>query len=219
MYIPYQVKASAYKNLLRKYVNYKGMVNYRSMFRDRLFKNAKQQFKQQLARTTYGNRLKALLINAYNFYVMERIRQFYPLKKVIDIKRFFTSPFIPYRGKYISLNRLEKQILFKKFRDPLLHFVLVCGAKSCPPLKNSPYTAYGLNYQLRRQTKLFLNSKDGLYKIRNILKISKLFQWYKGDFGGSNRKILHFIKQYNKHYLPYHVKIKFLYYNWALNGW
>lgn len=217
--IPRMSEASAYRQLLEKYVDRRGMVNYRAMFRDPLFTTAKRHFRLHLSRKIYGIRLKTLLINAYNFYVMERIRQFYPIKKVISIKAFFNGSFILYRGKRISLNTLEKQILFKKFRDPLLHFVLVCGAKSCPPIYRRPYTSYHLSSQLRRQTRLFLRSRDGLRKGSSSIRVSKIFKWYKHDFGGSRRAIIRFINRFNKQHISLTSRINFLYYNWALNGW
>ncbi len=121
-----------YSRLLAKYVSTGGSVNYRSMFKDPVFMNTYHEFKLKLMSPGRGAKRNALLINAYNYFVLYRIKTFYPIASVTSRKNFFTGAFLPYMGRRISLNTLEKRILFKYFPDARLHFVLVCGAKMLP---------------------------------------------------------------------------------------
>ena len=72
-----------------------------------------------------------------------------------------------------------------KILDNRIHFALNCGAESCPPVLF--YTADNINVELNIATNNFVNSSEVKYdKSRNSLHISKIFHWYKGDFGGKS---------------------------------
>lgn len=211
---------NGYAALLEKYVDRRGGVHYAALIRDPLVELVYRRFQIALQRPEKGMKHKALLLNSYNFFVLYRVRKFYPLQRVTSVKDFFTARFIPYRGQKISLNHLEKRILFRLYPDPLLHFALTCAAKSCPPLRRQPYSGSGLQSQLARRARSFLRSKEGTCQRGLLLSVSRLFLWYKKDFGGNDRGIRRFLRQYSgipqKRLSLY--RIDFLDYNWSLNN-
>ena len=48
--------------------------------------------------------------------------------------------------------------------------------------------------------------------------MSKIFDWYGGDFAGSGGGVVPFINKYRKPPLPADAKVSFQEYNWSLNA-
>ena len=105
----------------------------------------------------------------------------------------------------------------KKFRmnilDNRIHFALNCGAQGCPPVLF--YEAKNIEKQLELATRSFLKKEVQFKPDENKVYVSKIFYWYKGDFGGKSG-ILKFLKKYNK--VPEKAKpsIVFREYDWTL---
>jgi len=114
--------------------------------------------------------------------------------------------------------------------DPRIHFALVCGAKSCPPIRI--FSTSNLNKGLHLAARLFCND-DSNVKIsekNRLVELSEIFKWYETDFGSNKFSMLSFLHQFleepkssslnqllltfNKH----DVHISYLPYNWDLNG-
>lgn len=77
--------------------------------------------------------------------------------------------------------------------DARVHFVLNCGAASCPPVLF--LTPENLESSLDMATKSFLGDQDNLEVVGNRVLLSKIFSWYMEDFaeGKGNRGILEWI--------------------------
>lgn len=77
--------------------------------------------------------------------------------------------------------------------DARVHFVLNCGAASCPPVLF--LTADNLESSLDMATKSFLGDRDNLEVVGNRVLLSKIFSWYMEDFaeGKGKRGILEWI--------------------------
>jgi len=164
-----------------------------------------------------GNSKKAYLINAYNLLVINQALENYPLASVLDVKGFFDGNKQNVGGKKLTLNQLEKGILLKEFNDARLHFVLVCGALGCPPITNFAYTPAKLEAQLDKQTKLALNDPTFLRVNGDKASLSKIFEWYTKDFGGSKSAVLSFINKYRDEAVPANAKVSYYEYDWTLN--
>lgn len=154
------------------------------------------------------------LINLYNTYTIKLILDNYPIKSIRKITSPWDKKIVPLFGKKVSLNYIEHSIIRKEFKEPRIHFALVCAAISCPPIRTEAYTANNLEIQLLDQEKIFLNNKDKNFIKENTLYLSKIFKWYGDDFNihGSLKKYLANYYKLNK------VKIKYNDYNWDLNG-
>ena len=165
----------------------------------------------------------AFYFNAYNANILWGVLQKYPVKSVRDIAPlfgFFTQSRITVSGEKMSFNHLEKDIIHG-FGEPRMHFALNCASASCPSLLDKAWTAASLNAELDKSAAAFLNANKYGVEVSNGGKtaaISKIFDWYAGDFGGAGAGVLAFINKYRKPPLPADVKVSVQDYNWSLNA-
>lgn len=159
---------------------------------------------------------KAFLINAYNILVIKGIVDNYPVEGPLKIDGFFDNKSFRFRGKMISLNQLEKEILYKKFPDPRLHFALVCAAKGCPKLGNFGFNGRTVEEQLEKQTLSVINDPEFVQLDGTGAKLSKIFEWYAADFGGKDQ-IIPFVQKYLYKKVKLSAKYSFYEYDWNLN--
>jgi len=166
-----------------------------------------------------GNEEKAFLLNVYNILVIKLVIKNYPLKSVMDIGGFFDKDIINFNGQDVSLNEIEKNILFKKFPDPRLHFVLVCAAIGCPEIINSAYLPMNLDDILDKRTKITLNNEHyiKINKKTKTVYISELFKWYKNDFIMEDISVIQYINFYRNLKIPEDYKVDYITYDWSLN--
>jgi len=160
---------------------------------------------------------QAFWINGYNLLVIDGIIKNYPIKSPLDKPGFFDKNKNEIGGTSITLNDIENKLLRKNFpKEARFHFVLVCGGLGCPPIINEAYTPYKLYEQLEQQTKLALNDPKFIQVNKNKVKISQIFEWYKGDFEHDG-KVTDFINKYKSEKLPEKVKVSYYPYDWTLN--
>ncbi len=194
-----------------------GLVDYRAVQQD----DKLDQFVQEIASFDYSGlekkQKKAYLINAYNLLVISQIIEKYPIASVQETGAFFEKESIVVAGKKFSLNKFEKEELLKPFGDARLHFVLVCGAKGCPPITNFAYTPEKLNEQLDTQTRKSLNDASFIKITDKQLNISKIFEWYASDFGSNKTTRINFINGYRNSRIPSSAKFKYIDYDWSIN--
>ncbi|WIA08629.1 hypothetical protein OEZ85_008058 [Tetradesmus obliquus] len=75
--------------------------------------------------------------------------------------------------------------------DPRIHFALVCGAKSCPPIKL--YSAATLEEGLAAAADTFCASDVEVDTAAKKVRLSKIFSWYFPDFGADKAARLRFL--------------------------
>lgn len=94
--------------------------------------------------------------------------------------------------------------------DPRIHFALNCGAKSCPPISFYDDESSKLEKQLTAAASGFCNSNDnlvvgvveaeeqreGVVVTTTTLRLSKIFLWYRPDFGKSEEDFLRRLEGY-----------------------
>jgi hypothetical protein len=159
----------------------------------------------------------AFYLNAYNAWILHEALAKYPTKSVKDtLFTFFLGNRIVVGGKKMSLNSLEKEVIRAKFKEPRVHFALNCASRSCPPLNPEPFGAGSLDVTLEKLAKSFVNSERGVRVSKGGVELSKIFDWYKDDFGGP-AGVLKFINQRRTEAIPADVKISYQEYNWNLN--
>lgn len=220
------IEHTIWDKLLKEHVNDQGMVDYKG------FKKDQEQLKKYLdliSNNAPGSKWSedeklAYWINAYNAYTVQLILDYYPLKSIKDIGSSIKIPFvntpwdkkfIKIGGKEMDLNNIEHGIVRKQFNEPRIHFALVCAAMSCPPLRNEAYTADKLDKQLDDQGRAFLNNPRVNEVSKDKASVSKILDWYGGDFK-KKMPIKDWINKYAKTNLQTN-NITFKDYNWALN--
>ena len=231
------VSDDAYAALLRTYVR-NGRVDYNGLRRD-----------SSLAR--YVHRLQsinpdslpdeharlAFWLNVYNANTLLLVCEHYPLNSIKDIRDSangkqtnrtpWEKPIVVTRGNRLSLNDVEEYFVRMRFQDPRVHFALVCAARGCPPLRAEPYRGDMINAQLDEQTRNYLqDTSENSFDIRtHAASLSKIFEWYPNDFGGTNEGILRFIAQFVPDAVarairenPFAWSVAFKEYDWRLNS-
>jgi hypothetical protein len=184
--VPAGIKSGAYDRLLKKYVNGQGLVAYGKWKGNAEDLKALDDYVAQFAATgnaASGNERHASLVNAYNAFVLQWILQNYPTESIWALKGSFKERRHKLAGTNVSLNDIENDMLRPEF-GWRAHAVLVCAARSCPPLQQSVYNASALDDQVARAYRTWLGRPDlNEFLIdKNEANVSNIFKWFKGDF-------------------------------------
>jgi hypothetical protein len=215
-----------FDRLLKKYVNEQGLVNYGEWKKNQPDRSTLDNYLKQFATTidspAQGNEKAAAFVNAYNAFMLQWILSNYPTESVWSLKDTFTTKRNEISGRKVSLDDIEHGAL-----RPLIgyraHAVLVCAARSCPPLQRFAYAAGKFEEQDDQAFRAWLAREDLNKFLPNEKKveISSVFKWFKSDFdkAGGVRQIL-------GRYAPASVRefaasgkhaVKYLPYDWGLN--
>lgn len=221
---------SEYRNLLEKYVDDNGNVDYIGLKKN---EDVLDSYINKLADAPYKELARyeqlALLINAYNAYTLKLILQNPRIRSIKDIpadrrwedKRWVIS------GEKINLLNLEHKKIRDVFDEPRIHFALVCASKGCPKLRKEPYTGSELNQQLNDQAIEFFSQENNfeLNNEKNIVYLSEILDWYKFDFAENEKGVVlystRYIDEKESNYINKNINtinIKYIPYDWKLNG-
>lgn len=208
-----------YKEVLVNHVS-NGVVDYSGLAKNvNLRKQVKKTLKATDLSSLAGSEKKAYLINTYNFLVLDAVAEKFPVTSVLKINGFFERNQHTIGEKSYTLNELEKEVLFKEFPDPQLHFALVCGAVGCPPLASNLFTSAHLESELKHITRRALHTKMLVnidLKEKKVV-LSKLFEWYESDFTKEG-SVIDYINTYRVEQIPSGLTLQYAPYNWDLNG-
>lgn len=187
------------------------VLDYNNLEGDMKFKKLLEEINQVEIKKISGDELKAFWINTYNIGAVKMVVDNYPIESIKDVGSIFKSVWnkdiIQIEDKAYSLDYIENKIL-RKNGDELIHFAIVCASISCPDLKMSAYRGENLDNQLLSQKLKFIKNRNkGVYIEGNTVYISKIFKWYKKDFGN--------IKEYID--ISEDKKIRYIDYDWRLN--
>lgn len=157
-------------------------------------------------------------INAYNLTVIKSVVENYPIKSPLNKAGFFDRIKHNVGGKSITLNDMEHKMLRAVFpKEARFHFVLVCAGLGCPPIISSAYLPSTLDVQLQDQTTKALNDSNFVRINKNKVKLSQIFEWYKGDFTQGGKSLVEYVNQFRKEKLPENAKVGYYAYDWTLN--
>lgn len=221
------VSHEIWDSLLRKHVDDNGLVDYKGMAADSTQLNEYLQLLSLNApnkKNWSDNEKMAYWINAYNAFTVDLILDYYPVNSIKDIKdgipfvsTVWDIKFFKIAGEDFDLNNIEHGILRKDFDDPRVHFALVCASMSCPKLQNSAFIADKLDEQLNQAAREFLNEPFRNEISESPVKVSKLLDWYWGDFKDKYDSRFALIKAYSDQEIDTSKEVEFLEYNWELN--
>jgi len=242
----------AMADLKAKFINVeRGLVQYRAIRGSDAFErykditNALHEF--DLRSLANREHRLAFWINIYNTAVIHGVIELGLESSVRDYPRFFDRIAYEIGGYRFSLNEIEHGILrgnrsppyrlFKPFgkgdprlafaispMDPRIHFALVCGAQSCPPI--GFYEAQEIDFQLQLAAASFINSpRVKIMPGEKAVSISMIFKWYRSDLGGSRQGLIDTLLAFldegdRKDFLKQNrdrVRIRYQPYNWNLN--
>ncbi len=204
-----------------------GVVDYPAVAKDARFAAYLDQLDRvdPNALPTRRHRL-AFWINAYNAFAIKGILDGYSPLTTIGQWRYFIGKQHRVGGESINLYDLEKKLLIPDFREPRIHFAIVCASQSCPRLRSQAFTADRLNGQLEENARAFVNdpTKNRFDRAARTAYLSKIFEWFEPDFLTHGGSLLGYVRRYlddpelvaDLATQPY--KVEFLDYDWHLNG-
>ncbi len=182
--------------VLKDFVDEKGMVDYTTLRRQRLrLKALLLEFDtidpSEYRKWTKENKI-AFWLNAYNIQMLKIITDNYPIQSsrilrlypgwgpnsILHIKGIWSDYKFLVMDEEFTLSEIDKRFFRKEFDDPRIFFAVSRGSLSGPPLRNEPYYGHRLNKQLDDQVKRFLS---GLLALRidtekQRVYLSSLFQ-------------------------------------------
>lgn len=219
---PAQVGAAAradYASLLRTHVK-NGRVDYKAIAKERKKLDGYLDAVAKASLPTAKAARMAFYIDAYNALVIRSVIDNGRPRSVLDVKGFFNAQTHTVAGSSVTLDALEKKHLNPFAKDPRTHFVLVCAAVGCPILEPTPYAGSDLEARLDAATRRYLAAPTGGQVSDGRLRLSKIFDWYKGDFGGPEGVVkfaLRHLPAAERKQAGARPKVEFIDYNWTLN--
>lgn len=204
------------KNVRQQRVDY---LNIRDHWMDELGAYLDQLAQVEAAALTRDEQL-AYYANLYNASMIRAVIDRYHEGYAPSDNDFaiFSEEVVRLKGRTISLDHLEKQIMLPTFDEPRIHVVLVCAAESCPPLLPNAYTGANIERLMEQNMQRFINDpqRNRILPAQELMKLSQIFNWYADDFGGPD----HVDDYVNRYYTSTDVRgfaIEFLEYSWKLN--
>jgi hypothetical protein len=170
----------------------------------------------------------AFLLNLYNAATLQLIIDHYPVESIKEIGGRWKGPWkqevVNLFGEKVTLDHVEHDIIRKDYKEPRVHFALVCAARSCPPLRGEPYIPEKLDEQLEDQGRIFMKtpSKNRVDLENRTVHLSKIFKWFSGDFEEHAGSILAFVRPYFPEETAKKIeggtfRVEYMDYDWALN--
>jgi len=214
--------------LLHRHVSATGKVDYRGFRKDSLLLNP---YLDSLSRHPPDPQVwsreeqLAYWINAYNAFTVKLIVDHYPVKSIQDlhpkpyvplVNTVWHIPFFRIGDLDFNLDRIEHAILRKQFDEPRIHFAIVCASVSCPPLRNEAYVPEKIDAQLGSQARTFINDPTRNQLQPNYVRISRIFNWFTGDFT-RKESLIAFLNRYAAVKIKPGAQVDYLDYNWDLN--
>jgi hypothetical protein len=223
---PNEFSHRAFDEVLQAHVK-DGVVHYPAVANDARFSAYLDQLDRVDPNALPGRRHRlAFWINAYNAFAIKGILDGYSPLSTIGQWRYFTGRTHRVGGETINLFNLERKLLIPGFRDPRVHFALVCASQSCPKLRSQAFTADRLEAQLEESARAFINdpAKNRFDREHHTAYLSKVFEWFEPDFRTHAESLLNYVRRYVSDQdqvadlatQPY--RIEFLEYDWSLNG-
>lgn len=170
---------------------------------------------------------RAYWINLYNALTLDLVLDAYPVDSIRDIGGGLISSgpwkkrYLKVDGEKLGLNDIEHRILRPIWQDGLTHYGVNCASMSCPDLSPQAYTGDNVYTLLRQNARDYVNSPAGVRFDDGELVVSKIYDWYGQDFGGTDRAIISHLRRFAEPQrstkLDMQDTIDDYAYDWALN--
>jgi hypothetical protein len=223
--------------VLRQYVNERGLVNYTALAQDRgvldRYVAYLDLYSPENTPAMFPSRPEQLAyyLNAYNALVLYNVLE-HPLLTDISEQKFdfFYRTTFMIGDEIYNLYELENHLIRPRYQDPRVHFALNCASIGCPKLPQEAFVPERLEEQLDRETKEFLSEARNIKLQDETLLLSQIFEFYTEDFtsferaqgasGTAHELLLSYVNRYlsaNQRLSPPHVTVEFFPYDWTLN--
>ncbi|MEO1015418.1 MAG: DUF547 domain-containing protein [Pseudomonadota bacterium] len=164
----------------------------------------------------------AFWINLYNAATVDLILDAYPVSSIRKLDDPWARKLLTIDGVQLSLGDIEHHVVRALFDDPRIHYALNCASIGCTNLATSPYTGDALEEMLDAAARDYVNHPRGVaFDDDGDVDVSKIYGWYRDDFGGDEEAALEHIRTYAEPDLKARLEgvddIDDYDYDWALN--
>lgn len=147
---------------------------------------------------------KAYWINLYNALTIRTVLEHYPVRSIREINispgLFSSGPWgkklVTIEGVDLSLDDIEHRILRPIWQDNRIHYAVNCASMGCPDLWPQAFTLENMEDVLDAAAANFINSDRGVFIEGGRMRVSKIYEWYDEDFGGSDDGVIEHLLKY-----------------------
>ena len=171
----------------------------------------------------------AYWINLYNALTVQVILDNYPVESIRDVNTspglFSSGPWgqevIEIGGTGLTLNDIEHRILRPIWNDPRIHYAVNCASIGCPDLSTSAYRGVDIEKALDRAARDYVNDPRGVSVRDGKVTVSRIYDWFIEDFGGTEQSVLAHLSRYAEPGLAEQLRaaggLEDTQYDWSLN--
>ncbi|TGY87803.1 DUF547 domain-containing protein [Marinicauda algicola] len=124
-------------------------------------------------------------------------------------------------GEALSLDDIEHAILREEYEAALVHYAVNCASIGCPNLQPEPWRAETLQADLEAAAREYVNHPRGVSVTGDGLVVSRIYRWYREDFGGSEAGVIEHLLRFAEPGLNEEIRanpqITGHEYDWSLN--
>lgn len=172
----------------------------------------------------------AFWINNYNALTVQLILDNYPVASIRDIpgaSRWFSigpwdNSLITVSGEELTINDIEHRILRPIWREPRLHYVLNCASVGCPDLGAVAFDSDAIEATFDSAARRYVNDSRGVSVEGNRISVSRIYDWFISDLGGTERGIINHLEIYANPELRVQLtsigSLTGQHYDWSLNA-
>lgn len=176
------------------------------------------------------NEQLAFWINLYNALTIQIVANYYPIESIDDINispgLFSVGPWgaalVTVAGTPLSLDDIQNRIIRPIWNDPRTHYALNDASIGAANLHKEAFQGMTIENQLNLVAERYVNSLRGVQVIDGKLIVSKIYDWYIEDFGGTESALINHLIVYAKEPLRNQLQlvssINSYMYNWHINS-
>lgn len=212
----------AWTEVLKKYVNDKGEVNFEGLRDNRADLDHYVAYVSSYDPSSLDIKTKiAHHVNAYNALSMYAILAADIPESLSGFKKvkFFYFTKMTIGGQVMSLYTYENEII-RKLGDERIHFALNCMSVGCPRLPQKPFTGAKLDQEFEAEALEFF-AEERNYRIDHANKtvyLSEILDFFPEDFKARSGTLIKYANIYAKEKTPEDYKVKFTPYDWTVNN-
>lgn len=138
----------------------------------------------------------AFWANLYNALTVKLIVDEAPERSIRQIRPYLFSigpwgvDWVTVEGEALSLDNIEHDIMREEFQAPLVHYAVNCASIGCPNLKSTAWRAATLDADLQAAARAYINHPRGVTVTEDGLIISRIYKWFREDFGDSEEGVI-----------------------------
>ena len=165
--------------------------------------------------------------NLYNAVTLKLILDEAPQRSIRQIRPRLWSigPWgvdrVTVEGAALSLDNIEHDIMRVRFEAALVHYAVNCASIGCPNLELTAWRAEGLAERLEQAARAYVNHPRGVTIAEQGLVVSRIYRWFREDFGDSEAGVIAHLLRYAEPELAEAIRanprIAGHAYEWALN--